>query len=191
MRYLEVRRHSKRVRPGQHLSRWGVALARGVGGELGPFERVVTSPLPRCVETAVAMGFAVDETIEALAGPDGLGETFPQDGEVDWAAGWAGMAEMVRQGGPLAAFAADQAARWREVARALPEGGRALLIGHGGAFLSGAAISLRPEDDYGGWGGGSSYFEGVLVAFDGEIVVGVEQLRVDPVRFGLPSEDPR
>ena len=83
MRYLEVRRHSKRVRPGQHLSQWGVLLARRVGDELGPFDRVVTSPLPRCIETAVAMGFAVDETIEALAGPGGLGEGHPQAEEVD------------------------------------------------------------------------------------------------------------
>jgi broad specificity phosphatase PhoE len=191
VRYLEVRRHSKRVRPGQHLSRWGVTLARRVGEGLGPFDRVVTSPLPRCVETAVAMGFAVEGTVAALAGPDGRGETFPQAGEVDWAAGWAGMAEMVRGGGPLATFAAGQAAIWCEIVRALPEGGRALLIGHGGAFLGGAAITLRPGDDYVGWGAGSRYCEGVLVAFDGERVVRMEPLRVDPARFGLPAADTR
>ena len=72
MRYLEVRRHSKRSRPNQHLTQWGVALARGLGSQIGPFDRVVTSPLPRCVETAVAMGFAVDETIGQLAGDDRL-----------------------------------------------------------------------------------------------------------------------
>ena len=77
MRYLEVRRHSKRSRPNQHLTQWGVALARGLGSQIGPFDRVVTSPLPRCVETAVAMGFAVDETIGQLAGDDRLGESFP------------------------------------------------------------------------------------------------------------------
>ncbi len=189
MRYLEVRRHSKRVRSGQHLSRWGVLLARRVGDELGPFDRVVTSPLPRCLETAVAMGFAVDETIEALAGADGRGEGFPQAEEVDWSAGWAGMAAQVHRGGPLASFAAGQAARWREVVRALPEGGRALLIGHGGAFLSGAAICFRPEADYGAWGAGSSYCEGVLIEFDGESVAGMEPLRVDPARFGLPAAE--
>jgi broad specificity phosphatase PhoE len=190
MRYLEMRRHSKRVRPGQHLSRWGVLLARRVGDGLGPFDRVVTSPLPRCVETAVAMGFAVDETIAALAGPEGRGESFPQAEEVDWAAGWAGMAALVRLGRPLAVFAAEQAAAWRGVVRAMPEGGRALLIGHGGAFLSGAAISLRPETDYGSWGAGAGYCEGVRVAFDGEVVAGMEALRVVPAEFGLPADDP-
>lgn len=193
MRYLEVRRHSKRVRPGQHLSRWGVALARRVGAGLGPFDRVVTSPLPRCVETAVAMGFAVDETIAALAGWDGLGESFPQADEMDWSAGWAGMAALVRQGGPLATFAAEQAAAWRAVVRTLPKGGRALLIGHGGAFLSGAAISLRPGADYGSFGSGSSYCEGIRVAFDGfdgDEVAGIAVLRVDPADFGLPADDP-
>ena len=56
MRYLDVRRHSKRERPNQHLSQWGVDFARRLGEGLGPFNKVVTSPLPRCTETAVAMG---------------------------------------------------------------------------------------------------------------------------------------
>src|SRR5713101_7558775 len=41
MRELEVRRHSKRQRPGQHLTRWGVTLARLIsrGGPLAAFVR--------------------------------------------------------------------------------------------------------------------------------------------------------
>ena len=54
----------------------GVDLARRVGEGRGPFAWVVTSPRPRYIETAVAMGFAVDDEVTALAGPAGLGETF-------------------------------------------------------------------------------------------------------------------
>jgi broad specificity phosphatase PhoE len=68
MRYVELRRHTMRTRPGQHLSQAGVSLARRVGEGVGPFDRVVTSTLPRAFETAIAMGFAVDEQIALLAG---------------------------------------------------------------------------------------------------------------------------
>jgi len=59
MRMIEVRRHSL-VQDHVHLSQAGIDLARPVGSTLGPFNRVVTSQILRTVETAVAMGFAVD-----------------------------------------------------------------------------------------------------------------------------------
>src|SRR6266498_442347 len=61
MKTIEIRRHSIRNKPGDHLSQEGVTLARLVGENLGPFDRVVTSTLPRAFETAIAMGFAADE----------------------------------------------------------------------------------------------------------------------------------
>lgn len=61
MRVLEVRRHTMRSKPGKHLSQAGVSLARHVGETMGSFDRVVTSTLARAFETAIAMGFAVDE----------------------------------------------------------------------------------------------------------------------------------
>jgi broad specificity phosphatase PhoE len=179
VRYLEVRRHSQRVKPGQHLSQWGVSLARRVGDGRGPFARVVTSPRPRCIETAVAMGFAVDEEHMQLAGPDGLGETFPEMERVDWAAGYAGMARLVRAGGALAQFAAAQAALWRAIAAALPEEECALVVGHGGAFLCGAVVACVPHLEYDAWGSGSGYCEGAFLHFDDGQFVQAELLRVE------------
>jgi hypothetical protein len=73
MRWLEVRRHSLTKKDsargrGSHLSAEGVVLARRVGESLGPFASVVASASPRAVETAVAMGFAVDDTMELPSG---------------------------------------------------------------------------------------------------------------------------
>lgn len=179
MRTIEVRRHSKRDRPGQHLSQWGVTLARRVGAGLGPFDRVVTSPLPRCVETAVAMGFAVDEVCAQLAGDDGRGETFPGAAEVDWAAGYAGFARLIGRHSALADFVGVQAEIWRSIARALPDGGRALIVGHGGAFLTGAAVVCQPRADHAAWGAGNGYCEGVRLSFDDDVFTHVEILRVE------------
>jgi hypothetical protein len=73
MWWLEVRRHSLTRKGtarghGSHLSAEGVALARKVGESMGPFAYVVTSVSPRAIETAIAMGFAVDDTIELPSG---------------------------------------------------------------------------------------------------------------------------
>src|SRR4051794_1373355 len=73
MRHLEVRRHSltkKGQAPGRgsHLSADGVALARAVGTEIGPVAYVLTGTLPRTLETAVAMGYAVDGTVDVPSG---------------------------------------------------------------------------------------------------------------------------
>jgi hypothetical protein len=73
MRWLEVRPHSLTKKNsargrGSHLSAEGVVLARLVGESLGPFASVVTSASPRAIETAVAMGFAVDDTVELPSG---------------------------------------------------------------------------------------------------------------------------
>jgi hypothetical protein len=73
MRQLEVRRHSLTKKGptrgrGSHLSREGVALARTVGPVIGPADHVVVGPLPRHLETAIAMGYAVDDIVEWPSG---------------------------------------------------------------------------------------------------------------------------
>jgi hypothetical protein len=67
LRTLEVRRHTMRLIPDHHLTQAGVELARRIGESTGPFQRVITSTLPRAFETALAMGFAVDEQNEVLS----------------------------------------------------------------------------------------------------------------------------
>ena len=152
-------------------------MARTLGEQLGPFDLVVSSPLARCVETAVAMGFAVDEECPELAGADVLGETFPGIDDVDWGAGYANIARLFAQNGAFAEFARAQAAIWLAIARRLPEGGRALIVGHGG-FIDGAAIAAFPDADHAAWGRTTRHCEGVLVGVEGDRFVSIEVLHV-------------
>jgi broad specificity phosphatase PhoE len=178
MRLLEIRRHARRERPGQHLVQRGVEMARTLGATLGPFDRVVTSPLPRCVETAVAMGFAVDEDRSTLAGSDGRGESVPGlPDDFDWDGGYAAFGRLLAHGGPFADFAWGQAAVWLDIARALPEDGRALIVGHGGALEAGA-VAAFPDTDHAAWGRTARHCEGVLVGVDGDRFVSIDVLRV-------------
>jgi broad specificity phosphatase PhoE len=172
MSYLEVRRHTMRVEHGRHLSQAGVSLARRVGNALGPFDRVVTSTVPRAFETAIAMGFAVDEQLDQLST---LGDDV--SAEIDWRAGFAEFARVIRQGGATARFALRQADLWRSIVKALPEGRRALVITHGGIVEAGAVACL-PQADHATWGPSCDYCEGVRLAFDGEQFTMAELLRV-------------
>lgn len=173
MRTLEVRRHTLRTQPGQHLSPAGVELARRVGTQMGKFDRVVTSTLPRAFETAIAMGYAVDEQLDMLktSGDD-------VNAEINWDAGFAEWARVVKKDGAAARFAQAQADAWRSIAGTLPKNGRALIITHGGFIEAGTAACL-PRNTVSKLGSFCNYCEGVRLTFDGEVVTNIEILRVN------------
>jgi broad specificity phosphatase PhoE len=172
MRELEVRRHTMRIKPGQHLSQAGVDLARRIGATMKPFDRVITSTIPRAYETAVAMGFAADEQYAGLSVlPYGV------EDEVAWDAGFAAFAEAVHRGGVTSHFAALLAAYWLRVMRELPDNGRALIITHGGITEAGAVACL-PEADHAAWGPHCDYCEGVRLVYDDQRFTGAQILRV-------------
>jgi len=172
MQHIEVRRHTMRVESGQHLSQEGVDLARRVGSEIGPFDRVITSTIPRAFETAIAMGFAVDEQLEQLGM---MGDDV--DAEIDWKAGFAEFARVIRQGGATARFARAQSELWRSIAEALSEGGSALIITHGG-IIEAVAVACLPDADHSTWGPSCDYCEGVQLGFDGKDFKSIEIFRL-------------
>lgn len=174
MRYIEVRRHTMRTRPGKHLSQAGVTLARRVGDTLGPFAKVITSDLPRAFETAIAVGFAVDEKVELLgAMPDAVVE------EVDWTSGFPAFGEAYHRDGPTTRYAKKLAKYLQGVAENLPENATTLIISHGG-IIEAATVGCLPDGDFITWGGYCDYCEGVRLSYDAtqNKFVAVEILRL-------------
>jgi broad specificity phosphatase PhoE len=172
MRYLEIRRHAMRVKGSPHLVQAGVDLARQVGTRMGPFERVITSPAPRALETALAMGFAVDEQMEQFASmPDGVDE------EVEWPADFATWGAAIRTGGAAARFGKRLADLYCAIAEMLPDGGAALIVHHGGIVEAGAVACL-PDADHAAWGPYCRCCEGVRLAYDNGDFVEARVLRV-------------
>lgn len=172
LRHVEIRRHSIRIEGGQHLSSAGVQLARRVGATMGPFNRVVTSTLSRALETAVAMGFAVDDQTEQLSR---LGAEV--DSEIDAEAGFAEFGRVISKGGATGLFAVALAAQVRSLALHLPPGGSGLLVTHGG-LVEAAAVGCLFDADHASWGPACGYCEGVRLAFNGDRFVSAEVLRV-------------
>ncbi len=82
---------------GSHLSASGVELARLVGMQLGAFGYVLTSASPRAIETAVAMGYAVDDAIDMPPGYV-VGEV-AHHGQWSWQQPYVTYAELVGHGG--------------------------------------------------------------------------------------------
>jgi len=156
VRVIEHRRHSLRDSAGIHLNPGGVALARRVAPSLGSFDRVVSSPKPRAVETAQALGFRVDAVLPALAvSPDDVGlaieELNPRS--------FADYVRLTARSESMAEYAREQAALMREELERVPDGGRLLMISHGGIIEFGAAAARG--GDAVRWGEPLGYLEGV------------------------------
>lgn len=172
MKTIEVRRHSIRSKPGPHLNQSGISLARLVGENLGPFDRVVTSTLPRAFETAVAMGFAVDEQVELMS-------TYGSEIEYElpWPQTFAAYAKGARRDGAAKQYATKLAGYYAELANYLAEGRAALVINHGGVLELGVTASF-PHADYETWGGAADYCEGARLFWEDGKCVRAEVLRV-------------
>jgi broad specificity phosphatase PhoE len=178
-RHLEVRRHSLTKKDeargrGSHLSAEGVALARAVGGRLGQFARVVTSPLPRAIETAVAMGYAVDDLVDL---PSGY-----VPGEVEHHAQWTWeqpyvrYAELIARGGGIARVAGEARQVFTRLVMAAPEGASVLVISHGGT-IEPALVACVPHADHTSWGDPLGHCEGARLTFDQGGFVAIELRR--------------
>jgi len=172
MKTIEIRRHSVRSQLGDHLNQSGVSLARIVGQNLGPFNRVVTSTLPRAFETAIAMGFAVDEQNELMStygGAVGM--------EAPWPLSCAGYAEVVSKGGTAAEYASQLATVYTKLANYISEGRSALVVNHGGVLELGAVACL-PNADHITWGSHFEYCEGIRLFWEDDKFVDGEIMRV-------------
>lgn len=172
MRILEVRRHSMRQKPGVHLTQEGVRLARRVGESMGKFNLVVTSTLDRTVETAIAMGYAVDEQRKSFS-------TIPDDAVSGllYPSPFIYLAEQIQYREALAQWARGHVSEWYDIVRSVPEGGAALIISHGIMIEVGTGM-LMPDVDYSTWGKELNFCEGVRLAFENGKFLSIECLRV-------------
>ena len=173
MKILEIRRHSVRSQPGDHLNQKGVTLARSVGQGIGPFDRVVTSTLPRAFETAIAMGFAVDEQSKIMS----TYGSYDVDKEVPWPQSFAAYSDAVKGDGAAAKYARKLVKYYQSVLEFIAEGRAALAINHGGVVELGIVACL-PDTDFEPWGGPVDYCEGAHLYWDDGKFVKGEVLRV-------------
>jgi broad specificity phosphatase PhoE len=175
MRWLEVRRHSLTKKGpargrGSALSAEGVRLARAVGARTGPFGYVLASTVPRTVETALAMGFACDDTVEMPSGY--LPGVVAHHDQWRWPAPYSRYAALLAESAELRSVAGRHVALWTDAARAVPDGAAALVVSHGGA-IEPALVHCLPHADHASWGAPLAPCDGARLAFDGTGFVAV------------------
>lgn len=171
---FEVRRHAPTKKGedrghGSHLSSEGVALARQIGAQIGPFDRVVTSAIPRTLETALAMGFAVDEVIPALGGlTDAFWEEVGRHDHWSWSQPFVQYRQLIALGREVAALGRTQAAIWVKALGSVPPQGALLVISHGHAIEAGL-VTCFPQAQLDAFGAPFGHCEGFRVNYrDGE-----------------------
>jgi broad specificity phosphatase PhoE len=172
MRFLEVRRHSftKKAKKGagrgrgSHLSADGVAAARRVGQELEGVTYVAVSEAPRTLETAIAMGFAVDDVLDSPSGYE-AGEINHHD-QWQWEQPFVRYRDLVDKSTALRNFAENTLRVWEQIMGRIPDGGCALVIGHGGS-IEPALVVAFPQADHWAWGGPFEHLDGVRMGYAG------------------------
>jgi len=162
MKYIEIRRHSIRRQTGAHLTQEGVSLARSIGETMGNFSIVVTSPITRAFETAIAMGYAVDDQIELIST---MGEAVSR--EIDWDTDYAEFSRVYSKNGELTKFSNSLKALIISILKPLSNDGRALMVTHSG-LIQAAAVACMPDADHAKLGNSPSYCEGIGLFYDGE-----------------------
>jgi broad specificity phosphatase PhoE len=173
MRTIEIRRHCYTKKDeargrGSHLSKEGVAQARRIGEQIGPFDLVLTSYIPRTLETAIAMGFAVDDQLAVLGDiPADVWDEIGHQERWTWESPFAMFARFVAQGGPTALMGGRQRKAWVDALESVPSGGSVLVVSHGRVIEAGIVTCLPelPEEDYAAWGTPFHHGEGVTMSY--------------------------
>jgi hypothetical protein len=179
MKTLEVRRHSFRKQGGgSQLSQRGVDFARRLGASMGPFAYVVTSIVPRTRETAIAMGFAVDQELVTFESNDEMYAELEANRWWEKPQPFVALASMIAMKGATRRYAHAMLNLWRDIIIAIPDDSAALLIGHSGE-LEIALVACFPNADHAVWGAPFAQCEGARLTFGGnpERFIKVEILR--------------
>jgi broad specificity phosphatase PhoE len=144
-----------------------VDAARQLGERLGRFDYVATSVVPRARETAIAMGYAVDQEVVTLCIDEDVHAEM--QGSLWWTKGspMTALAELTQTQGAIWRYGASLVAIWRDLLTPLRSNQSALLIGHSGELELGLACCF-PAADHAAWDPGFGPLEGARLMFDGD-----------------------
>lgn len=173
MKTLEVRRHSLTKKGparerGSLLSVEGVRAARSVGEALPDFGYVLTGPDRRHTETAIAMGYAVDETVEWPSGY--VAGVVEHHDQWRWSQPFVRYAELLRMSPALRDVAQTHLGHWRRAVDQVGDREAALVVSSGGS-IEPVLVAALSAGDLAGWGSALHQLDGATLTFDGSTCV--------------------
>jgi broad specificity phosphatase PhoE len=134
-----------------------------VGAELGPIAYAAVSESPRTLETAIAMGVAVDDILPLGAGYS-TSEVAHHD-QWTWTTPNVRYRELIARGGPFADASARELGLWRAAVDHVSDGDVALVVSHGGS-IEPTVVTALPDVEVDDWGAPFSHLDGVRLVFD-------------------------
>ena len=152
MPYLQVLRHAPTKKDAQRgsgssLSAEGVALARRLGDRYSHrFDRVITSTIPRTLETALAMGYAVDACHEELGLlTAAFWAAVPRHGHWEWDRPFDEYRQLAARDGPLRTLGRAQVEVWSAALQRLPAESAVLVVSHGHVMEAGLTCAVGED----------------------------------------------
>jgi hypothetical protein len=180
MKFVEVFRHSKRGE-GKGLSREGRDLAQRARALLAPhYDLCVSSPKQRARETLEGLGFnryVVDKAFTAVNPWEPFDTQIAKLAQVCGISPLAACWEYPEALNCLRLQGTTFLGALKRISNRLPEGGRALVVSHGG-ILEAAALLGCARYDLDEIGGEIGFGEGVVFIFEKEALKGVEVKRL-------------
>ena len=176
LRHSLTRKGRSATDTSSHLSSTGVRRARTLGEQLPAFCYVVVGDQPRHLETALALGYAVDERVSWPSGY--VAGAVAHHDQWSWSQPFVRYAELVQCDSALAAMAETHLGHWRRLLGLVPDGGAALIVSSGGS-IEPVLVAALPNDDHASWGSAFHQLEGARLAWDGNTFAARRLLRQD------------
>jgi hypothetical protein len=157
-------------------------MARALGEHLPRFDHVAVGDQPRHLETALALGYAVDEQVSWPSGY--LAGVVAHHDQWAWPRPFDQYARLLRDEPALLSVAEVHLAHWGRMLTAVGAGGSVLVISSGGS-IEPVLVAALPDADHASWDGAFHHLEGAEVAWDGEEFTSIRLIRHDPEREAL------
>lgn len=142
---------------------------------MGPFARVLASPSAWTYETAIAMGFAVNDQYAPVPFADAEWEEL--DRLMPPGTSFAVRSETMQRIDLAQRFADALRTQWTDCAAAVPQDGFCLVVTHSG-YIDNSAVACLPGEQHDLWGKNFSHCEGIRLAFDAGRFVSGKIIRV-------------
>lgn len=170
MKTLEVRWHSLTKKgvereSGSLLSPDGVRQARRLGERLtpAPVSYVMTGPDRRHVETAIAMGYAVDDMVSWPSGY--VAGVVDHHDQWRWDSPYERYAELLQTSRDLREVAEVHLRHWQRAIDRVMDGEAALIVSSGGS-IEPVLVAAHPEGDLASYGSALHHLDGATLSFD-------------------------
>lgn len=142
-----------------HINQKGIDLGKRISQETGPFHYVLTSTIPRAVETSLVLGYEVNRMDDLLFHykPELMGELGDQS--------FSSIAKAVKAGKYATSYADDQLELFKQALDEVEDGETVLVVSHG-CMVEIGLTAMFPDADHNEWGKPFTYLEGYRVGYE-------------------------